>query len=162
MSCNDIYGNEIDHEGVQMNGDYVGSIADQEGVSGNFSANPMFCDTSVSDYHLAVNSPCLTDSTGCGLIGARDIGCSCCRDRGNVDGDTLGVTDISDLVYFVDYIFLSGPQPPCAEEADLDVSGLLDIADVVFLVDYMFNGGPAPLPCAGALRIGESLSIEVR
>lgn len=76
-------------------------------------------------------------------------GGTCCLPtiRGNVDYDISDNTDISDLVYMVDYMFTGGPAPPCFEEADMDASMTIDISDLVYLVDYMFTGGPAPLAC---------------
>ena len=68
--------------------------------------------------------------------------------RGSVDYDPRDITDISDLVYLVDYMFTGGPAPVCFEEADMDCTGgILDIADLVYLVDYMFNQGPPPCRC---------------
>ncbi len=62
---------------------------------------------------------------------------------GNVDG--LGEIDISDLVWLVDYMFNSGPEPIPYESGDVNCSGgVLDIADLVLLIDWMFNSGPAP------------------
>ena len=62
-------------------GDYVGGIADQEGVNGNFSACPSFCYADNGDFHLCDESPCLPgnhpDGYDCGLIGAWGEGCSC-------------------------------------------------------------------------------------
>jgi hypothetical protein len=73
LTCCDIYGNE--------GGDWVGCIADQAGVDGNFSACPSFCGISRDDYHLCDESPCVAgnhpDGYDCGLIGAMDAGCSC-------------------------------------------------------------------------------------
>ena len=72
----------------------------------------------------------------------------CCKGlRGNIDGSIVEDPDISDLVFLVDYMFTSGPVPPCLEEADLEVNGGVDISDLVYLVDYMFTGGPEPPPC---------------
>ncbi len=73
-------------------------------------------------------------------------GC-CIGIRGNVDSDGGDAIDISDLVFLVDYMFNSGPEPPCLDEADIDGSGGIDISDLVFLVDYMFSGGPPPVAC---------------
>jgi formylglycine-generating enzyme required for sulfatase activity len=46
---------------------------------GNFSLDPLFCDTANNDYHLDANSPCLPgnhpDSYNCGTIGALGYGC---------------------------------------------------------------------------------------
>ena len=70
--------------------------------------------------------------------------------KGNVDYDEEDQTDISDLVYLVDYMFTGGPPPVSTEEADMNCSGgdtPIDIADLVYLVDYMFNLGQAPCRC---------------
>ncbi|MFZ1947515.1 MAG: hypothetical protein WAW06_08195 [bacterium] len=58
-------------------GDWVGCVAGQAGVSGNFSADPAFCDPDVGDYSLRPGSPCLRVDSVMGEyhIGARGIGC---------------------------------------------------------------------------------------
>ena len=79
------------------------------------------------------------------------LGCCIPPLRGNVDYDPADATDISDLVYLVDYMFTGGPAPECGEEADMNADGvaepIIDISDLVYLVDYMFTGGPQPLDC---------------
>ncbi len=70
LSCCDIYGN--------AGGDWVGCIADQYGVNGNFSADPLFCGDLNADepYALHVDSPCAPDNNPeCGLIGAWGVAC---------------------------------------------------------------------------------------
>jgi len=43
---------------------------------GNFSADPLFCDTLSGDFHLDCRSPCApAQQPECGLIGAWDVGC---------------------------------------------------------------------------------------
>ena len=65
--CSDLYGNDA--------GDWVGIIAGQEGIDGNFSANPLFCDPENGDFSLAEESPCLPLNNDCEvLIGALDVG----------------------------------------------------------------------------------------
>ncbi len=73
----------------------------------------------------------------------------CCIDiRGNVDYDPLDEIDISDLVFLVDFMFNSGAEPQCADEADINGEGNgTDISDLVYLVAYMFDGGPQPADC---------------
>jgi Right handed beta helix region/FlgD Ig-like domain len=84
LSCCDIVGNEL--------GDWVGEIADQEGQNGNFSREPIFCNSGAGNYHLWVYSPCLPDSNSCGsLIGANDVGCL-------TDVDNPGDTRPADVV----------------------------------------------------------------
>jgi hypothetical protein len=69
LSCCDLFGN--------AGGDWVGPIADQYGVDGNISEDPLFCDPDSGDLTLEVDSPCSPDYSpeGCGLIGARYVGC---------------------------------------------------------------------------------------
>jgi predicted outer membrane repeat protein len=68
----DIYGNAV--------GDWVGCIASQYGINGNFSANPRFCDPENGDLHLYATSPC-GGRSGCGVIGALGVGCGLHRYR---------------------------------------------------------------------------------
>ncbi|MGD8396843.1 MAG: right-handed parallel beta-helix repeat-containing protein [Candidatus Eiseniibacteriota bacterium] len=71
LICCDLHGNE--------GGDWVGCIADQLGVSGNISVDPLFCNATAGIFTLAANSPCLPGNDplrqGCGLIGAHGEGC---------------------------------------------------------------------------------------
>ena len=66
LTCSDVYGND--------GGDYVGCLAGQGGVGGNFSSDPMFCDPASDDYRVSAASPCL-DAAGCGQVGALGSGC---------------------------------------------------------------------------------------
>ncbi len=53
--------------------------------------------------------------------------------------------NISDVVYLIDYIFNSGPQPePAIYVADVNCTGTVNISDVTFLIDYIFVKGDAP------------------
>jgi hypothetical protein len=68
LHCTDIYGNEF--------GDWTGSIADQLGVNGNISADPLFCDFQSRDLYLHSTSPCAPENSGgCGLIGLYGVAC---------------------------------------------------------------------------------------
>ncbi len=70
MSCTNIYGN--------AGGDWTGCIADQLGINGCFSADPLFCNAVAGDYTLAETSPCAPahSPVGCGLIGAHPVACA--------------------------------------------------------------------------------------
>jgi hypothetical protein len=68
IARSDIYGN--------AGGDWVGAIADRLGVDCNFTADPLFCDSSGGDYSLRADSPCLPENNdGCGPVGALPSGC---------------------------------------------------------------------------------------
>jgi len=72
LTCCDIFGND--------GGDYTGLLADYLGLSGNISADPLFCDFENGEYTLLLGSPCLPEGKGksrdCGLIGAFGEGCT--------------------------------------------------------------------------------------
>lgn len=72
VSCTDIWGN--------TGGDYVGCATDLNGVGGNFSADPLFCDYPSGDLTLQANSPCLPgnhpNGSDCGTIGSTEATCS--------------------------------------------------------------------------------------
>jgi len=79
ITCSDIFGNE--------GGDWTVLIADQFGVNGNISVDPMFCDTAAGDYTISGGSPCAPYNHSCGvLVGAGEIGCDCT----DADGDGYG------------------------------------------------------------------------
>jgi hypothetical protein len=72
LSCSDIFGN--------ADGDWVDSIADQQGGDGNICEDPLFCDAEGGDLTLRADSPCLPgnhpDGYDCGgMIGAWPEGC---------------------------------------------------------------------------------------
>jgi hypothetical protein len=70
VECSDIYGN---------GGDYVSCISGLNGIDGNFSADPEFCNLTNRDFGLREHSPCLPgnhpDGADCGLIGAFPANC---------------------------------------------------------------------------------------
>jgi predicted outer membrane repeat protein len=78
LTCCDVYGNN--------GGDWVGCIADQLGVNGNFSEDPLFC---TDCYALQDCSPCV-DGYGCGQVGAYGPACPCGGGPSNVDETTWG------------------------------------------------------------------------
>ncbi|MHC4935359.1 MAG: dockerin type I domain-containing protein [Planctomycetota bacterium] len=70
--------------------------------------------------------------------------------RADVNQDT--VVNLADVLAVADYIFLSGPTPPCLDAADVNDSGNIDISDPLYLLFYLFSSGapiPAPFPSPG-------------
>ncbi len=69
ISCTDIFGH--------VDGDWIGSIADQADINGNLCLNPRFCDRSSDDYHVDGDSPCSAANNSCGqLLGALEVACA--------------------------------------------------------------------------------------
>lgn len=66
LTCCDFYGN--------AGGDWVGGVAEQYGVNGNISADPLFCDAPSEDFRLQEGSPCAPGEE-CDLMGAWPVGC---------------------------------------------------------------------------------------
>ena len=60
------------------------------------------------------------------------------------DANADGNTTIADVVYMVNYLFKSGPEPIPLETGDVDGDNLCQIQDGVYLVNYLFKGGPPP------------------
>ena len=64
--------------------------------------------------------------------------------RGDANGD--GVINSVDIVYLINYLFISGPAPVPLAAGDANSNGVVNAADVVYLVNYLFIGGPPPGP----------------
>ena len=73
---------------------------------------------------------------------------SCCNHDGmRSDANYNMVLNVQDLTYLVNYLFKSGPEPPCFEEGDANGDGTINVQDLTYLVNYLFKAGPAPVPC---------------
>ena len=55
-----------------------------------------------------------------------------------------GGVDISDLTYYVDYMFSGGPPPVWFELGDVNADCELNISDLTYFVAYLFAGGAEP------------------
>jgi RHS repeat-associated protein len=64
--------------------------------------------------------------------------------RGDANGD--GQTEISDVVFVLVRLFVSGEPFPCSDAADVDDSGAVNLTDAVGLLDFLFRRRPFPAP----------------
>jgi hypothetical protein len=67
-------------------------------------------------------------------------------ERAGLCGDANGDSEvgIADVVYLVNYMFKSGPEPNPLWVADCNQNGDIDIVDAVYLTNYLFKAGPPP------------------
>ncbi len=70
--------------------------------------------------------------------------------RGDVGSPSDGLTDISDAIAILNYLFLGGNDPECLDSADIDDNGSVDISDPVNLLSYLYLGGEPPRPPGAA------------
>jgi len=61
---------------------------------------------------------------------------------GDANGD--GVINVVDVVYLINYLFISGPAPNPVESGDVNCDHTINAADVVYLINYLFIKGPPP------------------
>ena len=63
-------------------------------------------------------------------------------------------SDIADMIFLLNFLFQSGPNPNCFIACEVNGDGTLDLADPIFLGSYLFAGGappPAPFPDCGSV-----------
>ncbi|UCB51706.1 MAG: hypothetical protein JSV10_06880 [Candidatus Zixiibacteriota bacterium] len=64
---------------------------------------------------------------------------------GDANGD--GEVGLSDVVYFINYLYKGGPAPQCdpvTDCGDPNVDGVVDVADCLYVINYLYKGGPPP------------------
>jgi Peptidase family M1 domain/Peptidase M1 N-terminal domain/Dockerin type I domain len=64
---------------------------------------------------------------------------------GDANGDQE--VNITDVVYALNYIYMSGPAPDPLETGDVNCDGKINLVDAIYIVNYIFRGGAEP--CAG-------------
>jgi hypothetical protein len=111
------------------------------------------------DGNLLVISPSVLDGgvwlcahvaadDGQGEVVICDIGYDiCCLICGELDH--LGIVDIDDAVFLINYVFASGFPPEPYHMADVNCNGSVDIDDIVHIVMYVFAGGNVPCDIDG-------------
>jgi predicted outer membrane repeat protein len=132
ISCTDIYGNK--------GGDWIGVIAGQANINGNFSLDPLFCEPLSGRFVVQDNSPCAPAGNSCHtVIGTFGYGCLWCGEM-VIDGKI----NILDIVYLVRFLYMNGPSPSQLNLADVDHSGAVNLSDIIYLINFIYKQGSAP------------------
>ena len=77
--------------------------------------------------------------------------------RGDVDG--VDVINLTDGVFLLNFLFLGGGAPPCADAADANDDGALNITTGVYIFNWLFLGGPLP-PAPGPGACGPDTTAD--
>lgn len=103
---------------------------------------------------IAACAALITAPLGAGYDGTGDI-----FRRGDANLD--GIVDSSDPIYLSKYLFESGPEPGCLNQADVNDDGSVNISDVSYLTNFLYQGGAAP-PAPGPYATECSIDGEPR
>jgi hypothetical protein len=68
------------------------------------------------------------------------IGDACDRMCGDMDNDEL--INILDVVFLINALYKSGPEPDPAYVADVNNDSMTNILDIVYLINFLYKGGP--------------------
>ncbi len=68
------------------------------------------------------------------------------RDFVRGDANSDGETDLSDSVFVLNFLFVSGESPVCLDAADANDDGTIDVADPIRTLNALFISGAEPLP----------------
>lgn len=80
--------------------------------------------------------------------------------RGDVMTPACQLT-VQDVVFLINYLYISGPAPDPLCIGDLDRDGDVDSDDVLYLISYLFLGGPPPEMPLAAPKGNENMGIKV-
>ena len=60
------------------------------------------------------------------------------------DANADGVTNVSDAVYLISYIFKGGAPPMPLEAGDANCDGRCNLSDAYYIIHWVFTGGNDP------------------
>ena len=69
------------------------------------------------------------------------------------DADDSGITNLTDGIFILSWLFRASAAPACQDAADLDDSGDINLTDAIYLLVHLFGTGPAP-PAPGMENCG--------
>jgi hypothetical protein len=64
------------------------------------------------------------------------------------DANDSSLSDISDALFILEFMFIGGKSPGCLDGLDVDDNGAIDINDPLRLLGHLFLGDPVPAPGA--------------
>lgn len=61
------------------------------------------------------------------------------------DANGVGGINLTDVIYMVNHVFKSGPQPVPKCRGDANGNGIVNLTDIIYLVNRVFKSGPQPI-----------------
>ncbi|MCJ7508620.1 MAG: dockerin type I domain-containing protein, partial [candidate division Zixibacteria bacterium] len=55
-----------------------------------------------------------------------------------------GKTNVSDVLYLINYLFKGGPSPGPIKSGDVNADCKVNVTDAIYLINYLFKSGAAP------------------
>lgn len=71
------------------------------------------------------------------------ITANCTAKPGDANGD--GTVNLPDVIFQINYIFKSGPQPIPFCRGDDNANGTVNLQDIIYSINFLFKAGPAPV-----------------
>lgn len=124
---------------------------------GGLSGSPVFLESTQEVIGIAVGQGCNCNFalpiTWPGLQDAINNPLNICIPFRRGDANNDGVVNGADAPFITNWLFSSGPAPPCLEAADANDDTSLNVADASYIMNWFFGGGPAP-PAPGPFTCG--------
>jgi len=125
--------------------DDIGDVCDScTDTDGDGYGNPGYENNTCPDDNCPyVYNPDQEDSNGDGIGDACEGGYIC----GDASADQE--VNVSDAVYIINYVFVSGNPPQPMEAGDTNCDATVNVSDAVWIINYIFVGGNDPCDITG-------------
>lgn len=100
-------------------------------------ADACLTDRDCFDGSDVTQDACVNDSCRLTVVGATFR---------RADSDGNGRVNLTDPIFILNYLFISGPAPRCSDAADANDDSRLNLTDAVYTLNYLFLAGPPPPP----------------
>jgi hypothetical protein len=131
------------------------------GGTATLAPNGATCDvTTAADFEGDVTVKVTVDDAVCAGSGSDEHTVNFKIPGGSqkpMDFNQDGGYDLSDPVALLNYLFLGGKAPPCANHSELDAANIalldvngsaaIDLSDAIYALSFLFLGGPRPVLC---------------
>jgi hypothetical protein len=170
------FGGLIDGTSPSTMAELMGKIMDfLSGVSCPFTVNP---EADTIDPHAFMDLPVTFDGTAFEACDSLTLHCELTFTTNDPVNPTITVPvtmwvargdvmtpacllNVQDVVFLINYVFITGPAPDPLCMGDADRDGDVDSDDALYLISYLFLGGPPPEMPLSAPKGNDNMGIKV-